>query len=185
MKNKNIFKWILSGIFFVLIGLVPVFADRDGDDDDEYEYNRRNSQRSSSAYVENKLYKQECSSCHYLYNPELLTEASWEAVLQGQSQHFGENLGLDASAISEILTHLKNNSAEKSRSEWGRKITRSSGSKAYLRITEVPWIIKEHRKISDETFKRPSIKSRSNCTACHKNAASGDFEEDSVSIPRN
>lgn len=66
--------------------------------------------------------------------------------MKKQGEHFGENLALDQNTVTEILGYLKANSAENNYSEWGRKITKSSGSRAYLRITEVPWIVKEHRK---------------------------------------
>jgi hypothetical protein len=33
-------------------------------------------------------------------------------------------------------------------------------------------------------FKRAAIKSPANCTACHRDAAQGDFEEDRVRIPK-
>jgi len=181
MKKKNTLRTLLLMTLGALLAFAPVFADED--EGEEYEHGERNRHKSA-AVAENPLYKQECSSCHYLYNPGLLTAASWMAVINGQNKHFGENLAIDPKETTEILNYLKSNSAEKGNAEWSRKIARSSGSKTYLRISEVPWIQKEHRKISEAVFKRPSIKSRANCVACHPAAANGDFEEHSVSIPR-
>lgn len=184
IKKYRVLFWILKAL--IVTGFaIPAFADEDGDEQYEHHEKRKKSSKYVYTVKENAVYKQECSSCHYLYNPGLLTEASWEAVMKGQAKHFGENLALDQDASSEILGYLKANSAEKTSTEWGRKITRSSGSRAYLRISEVPWILKEHNEISDAVFKRPSIKSRANCVACHQNAAQGNFEEHSVTIPKN
>lgn len=138
-----------------------------------------------SAVPENALYKQECASCHFLYLPGLLPERSWEKLMNSTDKHFGENLALDASIVSEIEAFLKANSSEKTNTEWGRKITQSAGSSTPERITEIGWIKKEHRKIRPEIFKRASIGSFSNCGACHQGGAKGDFEEDSVRIPNN
>jgi hypothetical protein len=38
--------------------------------------------------------------------------------------------------------------------------------------------------VSAATFKRAAIKSPANCTACHRDAAQGDFEDDRVRIPK-
>ena len=53
-----------------------------------------------------------------------------------------------------------------------------------MRITEVRYIKKEHHEIKASVYKRESIGSFSNCSACHRTAAKGSFEEDNVKIPR-
>mgnify|MGYP001592198171 CR=1 FL=1 len=134
--------------------------------------------------IDNQVYRQECSSCHYLYQPGLLPERSWEKLMKESGSHFGENLGLDEKTAAELNVYLKANSAEKDANEWAQKILSSVGSTTPLRITETPYIQKKHRKIKADVFKRPAIQSFSNCAACHRGAAQGDFEEDNVSIPK-
>lgn len=134
--------------------------------------------------VDNQAYKQECSSCHYLYQPGLLPARSWEKLIKESNSHFGENLGLDEKTASEIGVYLEANSADKGANEWAQKISSSTVSSTPLRITETPYIQKKHRKIQADVFKRPAVQSFSNCAACHKTAAQGDFEEDNVSIPK-
>ncbi len=58
---------------------------------------------------------------------------------------------------------------------------KSVGSSIPTRIMDVPWVIKEHRKVKD-AFKRPSVKSASNCGACHTRGDEGDFE--TVNVPK-
>lgn len=148
---------------------LPAYADRGEGEEEE-----------SMPPANDPLYKEECSSCHFLYLPGFLPARSWQEIVKNNDKHFGENLALDAEAASQISSYLAANSAERSGSEWSGKILRSVGSKTPGRITEVPWILKEHRKISKETFKKPSIGSFSNCGACHPNGALGDFEKASV-----
>lgn len=137
-----------------------------------------------AAPPKDSAYSQECGSCHFLYFPGLLPENSW-VKLMAQTDHFGEVLGLDAAVKKEITEYLKANSADKNRqTEWSSKIMRSLGSLTPVKITEVPYITRKHGKIKREVFSRPSVGTLSNCGACHKTGAQGDFEEDNVKIPR-
>lgn len=185
MGLKRIFA-IGFGVLMVAGFVAGPVAIADGDERGERHENHHPDRRgSSNAVPENALYRQECASCHFLYLPGLLPERSWEKVMNSTDKHFGENLALDATAVTEIKAFLQANSSEKTNTEWGRKITQSAGSSTPERITEIVWIKKEHRKIRPEIFKRASIGSFSNCGACHQGGAKGDFEEDSVRIPNN
>jgi diheme cytochrome c len=138
------------------------------------------------APADNPLYKQECSSCHFLYLPGLLPARSWEAVMGQSGKHFGEDLALDDKTVKDLTAYLTANAADRQSNRRSRRIADSiGGSSAPTRITEVPFIAREHRKISKEVFARPSIKSFSNCGACHPKGAEGNFEEDFVKIPKN
>lgn len=185
MGLKKIF--VVGLGFFIVAGLIAGSSAIADSDERGGKHENHHSESRGSSYVvpESALYSQECASCHFLYLPGLLPERSWERVMSSTDKHFGENLGLDASALSEIKTFLKANSSEKTSTEWGRKITKSAGTTAPERITEIGWIKKEHGKIKPEVFKRASIGSFSNCGACHQGGAKGDFEEDSVRIPKN
>ncbi len=184
MGLKKIFA-IGFGVFMVA-GLVagPFAVAESNERGENHESHHSDRNGSSNGVPDNALYKQECVSCHFLYLPGLLPERSWERLMNSTDKHFGENLALDASAVSEIKVFLKANSSEKTGTEWGRKITKSAGASTPERITGIEWIKKEHRKITPEIFNRASIGSFSNCGACHQGGAKGDFEEDSVRIPK-
>jgi len=73
-------------------------------------------------------------------------------------RHYGVDASLDPESVKEI-------------SQW---LTQHAGT--YKRVSEVPpnnritessWFIGKHRKISDQTWKNPRVKSKSNCMACH------------------
>lgn len=149
---------------------------------DEMKDERR--ERRTSGFPENALYSSECSSCHFLYHPGLLPERSWERLMENSDKHFGENLALDEKTKGEILVYLKEHSTERWKSEWSKKILKSAGDSTPERITEVPYIVRKHREIKKEVFSRASIKSFSNCGACHTAGDKGDFEEDRVKIPK-
>lgn len=133
---------------------------------------------------ESPLYKQECSSCHFLYLPGLLPARSWQEIIKNNDKHFGENLALDDKDSREIVSYLMKFSAERTSTEWAKKILDGIGAGTLLRITETPYIKRKHRELRPEIFKRPSIGSFSNCGACHPGGANGDFEEDRVKIPK-
>lgn len=156
------------------------------DDDDHHDHDR--ASRNGAALVpvapENALYKQECSSCHFLYQPWLLPARSWKALLDESGKHFGDNLALDEETKKELLAYLASNSSERSGSRWARKITSSSEGTTPKRIMDVPWIKREHSEVGASVFKRPSIGSSSNCGACHTKGAEGNFDEDWVKVPK-
>ncbi len=132
---------------------------------------------------EGSAYRRECGSCHFLYFPGLLPEGSW-IKLMGQEEHFGEALKLDPAVKTGIIMYLKENSADKQRgNEWSSKIMRSLGTLSPERVTGVPFIARKHAKIKREVFERPPIRGLSNCGACHRTAADGDFDDDNVRIP--
>ena len=174
---------LIAGVFS-FGGLVSANGDEresheSRDDDDKGEREGR-----YAAPPKDSAYSQECGSCHFLYFPGLLPENSW-VKLMAQADHFGEVLGLDPAVKKEITGYLKANSAEKNRqTEWSSKIMSSLGTLTPVKITEVPYITRKHGKIKREVFSRPSVGTLSNCGACHKTGAQGDFEEDNVKIPK-
>jgi len=161
--------------------------DDDNDDDhhhrDDHKYSKHHSKRYLNP-VDNPTYKEECGACHFAYQPELLPSWSWEKVLAGLEDHFGEALELDPDSKKIVTEYLKANAAEHSSAKRAVKIMRSLRNRTPLRITEIPYIREKHHEVSPNVFKRESIGSLSNCSACHTTAAEGIYEDDYVSIPR-
>jgi len=108
--------------------------------------------------------KQECGECHMAYQPALLPAASWNRIMDGLSDHFGEDASLAADLAADIRAYLTKNA--------GR------GDPGVIRITEQRWWLREHRKIRPETWQRQEIGAKANCEACHRDAASGIYEDD-------
>lgn len=126
--------------------------------------------------VSNPAYQQECSACHVAYPPQLLSAASWRAVMDGLPKHFGSDASLDPAANAEILRYLEANA--------GRRET-TSGGKSQLRITETRWFVHEHaEELPINVWKNPAVKSAANCAACHTAAEKGDFSERTLRLPK-
>lgn len=120
-------------------------------------------------------YQQECSACHVAYPPRLLPPASWQHLMQNLPRHFGTDASLDAASINELSTWLEANAASR-----GRLRERPAED----RITRSAWFVREHDEVSASTWKLPSVKSASNCAACHTQADQGDFSERTLRVPR-
>lgn len=133
--------------------------------------------------VKNEVYKAQCGSCHFAYQPGLLPAKAWQKIIDSPGGHAGGNLSLDKKTKAEIRKYLTQNSAENSRSKRSRKILASLGGAFPTRISEIPYIRERHHEIKQDVFLRKAIGSRGNCVACHKTAENGDYNDDNLTIP--
>lgn len=117
----------------------------------------------------------ECSGCHMAYPAGLLPAASWSKLMAGLDKHFGTDASLSPKDTKEITDYLVKYASNR----W-------TSSAAPLRITDGEWFKTKHnsREINPATWKRESVKSQSNCMACHQGAERGDFNEDRIRIPQ-
>jgi nitrate/TMAO reductase-like tetraheme cytochrome c subunit len=122
-----------------------------------------------------KSYVAECASCHTAYAPGLLPAKSWQGIMSSLEKHYGSDASIDAKSVADISAWLQSNATS------SRKFSEAPPDH---RITRSEWFARKHREVGKEVWLRPSVKSRSNCTACHLQAGKGDFDEDSVTIPR-
>lgn len=166
---------LFLGLAFLLCGFLLAVACADDNED--------NHSKGGFGPVDNPTYKGQCATCHVAYHPALLPSGSWCKILSGLDNHNDENLSIDAATKKTILEYLENNAAEHSSAKRAAKIIRSLNGQTPERITEVPYIKRKHHEVSEEIFSRESIRSFSNCDACHSNAEQGVYDEDSVSIP--
>jgi len=134
--------------------------------------------------VTNQTYKETCGECHFAYQPELLPSASWVKILNQLDDHFGEEIEADPDTIKTISDYLKTNGAENSSAKRSKKIMRSLGNQLPMRISDIPYIREKHHELDPAIFKRKSIGSMANCTACHITAEKGIYDDDDVKIPK-
>ena len=125
------------------------------------------------------LYQEECGACHLAYPPQLLDAHSWLHVMNGLDKHFGTDASLDERRRTAITDFLGKNAG-------GRKtgVTADAKGQPLLRISDTAYFQRKHREVDAATWKRASIKSPANCAACHVNAATGDYSERSIKIPK-
>lgn len=137
------------------------------------------------APVTNKLYTEECSACHYAYQPGLLPARSWKKIMENLDKHFGENAELSKEDTQTLMQYAMDNAADKSKHKRSVKINRSiPKGDIPIRITEVRYIKKKHDELSGKHVKNnPKVKSLSNCQACHTKIDSGSFSEKEIRIP--
>jgi mono/diheme cytochrome c family protein len=122
------------------------------------------------------LYRKECGACHLAFPPHFLPAESHRSIMAGLERHFDQNAELDAAVRGRIERYLVDNAA-------GAGSDRARSGRAPARITELVWFRKKHREIDAKVTARPSVRSFSNCAACHAGAASWDFDDDRVMIP--
>jgi hypothetical protein len=166
------------GLFVGGMGLVWA----DDDEDGEGRFGRRGP---DVAPVSNALYAEECGACHFAYQPGLLPARSWEKLMGGLDNHFGDNAELLPEDAKAITDYLVANAAERSPAYRSVQIARSLPSDAVpLRISEVPYIRHKHREIGARYIQdNPQVKSLARCEACHQTAPKGYYTEGNVRIP--
>lgn len=121
-----------------------------------------------------KSYEAECASCHMAYPPGLLGQKSWQNIMSSLDKHFGVDASLDSKTQAEITQWLMKNAATREK---------YSALAPENRITKTSWFIRKHDEVRPDAWKRVGVKSPANCSACHVDAAKGDFNEDRVRIP--
>ncbi len=122
-----------------------------------------------------KAYDTECAACHIAYPPALLPAGSWNRLMGRLDNHFGSDAALDPKTTAEIKAWLDREAGT------GR---RARSEPPEDRITRSAWFVRKHEEVRSDIWKRASVKSPANCAACHRGAERGDYDEDSVRIPR-
>jgi hypothetical protein len=134
--------------------------------------------------VANQTYKETCGACHFAYQPELLPSASWVGILGNLGDHFGQPVDVDAESKKTIAKYLTDNAADHSDAKLAVKIMKCLRGQTPSRITEIPCIRREHHDVPPAVFSRKAVGSFSNCSACHKTADQGIYDDDNVVIPK-
>lgn len=114
----------------------------------------------------------ECSACHIAYPAHFLSAKDWGKLMGRLDRHFGDNASVEPATQKAILHYLTRHA--------GRGYRHNSRT---LRISDTPWFKHEHRELPRRVWKAPSVKSASNCTACHVHAAQGNWSERGVVLP--
>jgi cytochrome b len=127
-------------------------------------------------------YAEQCGSCHLAFPPSLARAATWNAILDHMDKHFGEDSGLDAATIAPLRAYLDANAA----GHWDTLPAHRLGPPdpgGSLRITDSPGWRRIHRAIAAARFTAAPVYRRSNCAACHADAATGRFAPQDIAVP--
>lgn len=155
---------VLSVLLLIIIGIYVLTKD-----------NKiiQNHSRSVDYAAMNQNFANECGSCHAIYPPFLLPKQSWTLMMGDLENHFGDDASIETEQNEEITNFLRNNSAEHFDTKVAQKIIAEQKDPNNIAITKNKYWIKSHATISAKTFAQPSIKSKANCFACHKQLEQG------------
>jgi len=121
----------------------------------------------------------ECTDCHMAFPAGFLPARSWQAVMGGLKDHFGENASISEASQTAITAYLVANAADSGvvSSRTASRILRGiTAEMTPLRISDLPWWQSEHDgEVSKAKWER--AKSPANCLACHRDAERGYFED--------
>lgn len=127
-------------------------------------------------------YQQECGVCHNAFHPGLLPTASWRRLMSSLAEHFGEDVSLESATTRTLLVWLVENAAETFDTESANRFRIVAPQESY-RITATPYWVRKHASLPPAVFRRQRIHSQANCEACHRDAASGRFDDQAIAIP--
>lgn len=149
---------------------------------DEYETSINTQMQNTSSY---KLYVNECGSCHMAYQAEFLPKRSWSKMMNTLQDHFGMDATMDLEDTKIISKYLKDNAADaKATNRYLKKMAASiREDNVVLRISDIPYLKREHAEFPKKYVKQKEVGSLSNCMACHKKADIGDYSEHNIFIP--
>lgn len=168
--NSNWLNGMVIGLGAILMAAAMPTVEASGDE----EHHHREGKRGRNTPLD-PVYVKECGSCHLPYAPGLLSDATWQRVMAGLADHFGENAELpegDRAHIARLLSAHAD----------GRT---TSGRETSLRISQLPWFTREHRQIPARLAPggNPRITSWSACQECHPRAASDSYAEREIRLP--
>ena len=141
--------------------------------------------RPGIAPVADAKYRALCGECHMAYQPGLLPAASWQRVMDGLGDHFGDDAQLAPADAEAIRDYLAANAADRAASRRSRGFSRvGAPGDAPLRITETRYFLGKHDEVPERLVRdNAEVRSLANCPACHQQADAGSYNEDDVRIP--
>ncbi|MEW8027610.1 MAG: hypothetical protein AB2792_06705 [Candidatus Thiodiazotropha sp.] len=185
--------WILLALLLATMVFAAgiVMADRDGrgGDDDWSEQFFRSWLKTDNRLNESQysqLYREECGSCHFPFQPVFLPTASWQTMMHHLDDHFGENAELSDEDHANLLNYLTSNAADKVNREIPNKIMWSLRyTSSPQRITDTAFFKHEHDEIPYTVMNKKTGEqlSFSNCDTCHRRAMQGSYNEHEIDIP--
>ncbi len=169
----------------VSLSLLVLAGNLTADDDYGKKYSKRAKYQVKP--VNNQLYKDECASCHFGYQPGLLPSKSWSKLMEPKelANHFGDDASLEESDRVTLLNYLRKNASDKNgNSKIGSKIARSiSWTNTPIAISKTRYFQKEHDEIPKRLITQKEVKTIGNCVACHTTAKKGYYGERDIKIP--
>jgi hypothetical protein len=129
--------------------------------------------------VTDPVARKECGACHVPYSPKFLPARSWRKIMSTLNNHFGEDASLSGKASKTILDYLVANASDVSSTRVARAFMRGiAPTETPLRVTGTPTWVAIHEEVAPHWWSDPRVKSKANCSACHRGAAQGFYSEE-------
>lgn len=128
------------------------------------------------------VYAKECAACHSPHHPSLAQAAVWSKILDGLSDHFGDNASLEPDQLAHLRAYLTANAAHSWDTLAAHRIGPPDPANS-LRITHSPGWKAIHRDVPDDRFNSKAVNAKLNCAACHADQSSGRFAPRSIAFP--
>jgi len=192
MKNNKRSFIVVASIASAVLLIVAAYSAADEFFEHHGQHDKENNRshgdknhgsKHATPVASDSSYTSSCGGCHWAYPPALLPSKSWGNIMATLNDHFGNEVILTAQQRDDISRYVLTHAADKSSLKIGGKITQSLAGSVPGRIVEIPYIIRKHRKIDQAVFSRKSVKSLSNCIACHPSASRAFFDDDDAKIP--
>ncbi|MCL2345742.1 MAG: diheme cytochrome c [Desulfobulbus sp.] len=123
-------------------------------------------------------YVKECGSCHVAFPPQLLSAEDWQNVMNHLEKHYGDNAAIADPTRQEITAFLVRHA-----DAHGRSSGANSSRWPLPKLTKTGWFKHEHHKVTNTLWTGPTVRSPSNCSACHERAEQGSFREEEIRMP--
>lgn len=127
--------------------------------------------------VTDPLTKAECGDCHMAFQPGFLPARSWDRMMSGLADHFGDDASLAPERVEGIRAYLTANAGDvRPAGAAGQYMRWVATGATPQRITENPAFLREH-DFRPSVWERPDVVTKSNCLACHRGADTGQYED--------
>ncbi len=134
--------------------------------------------------ITSETVNKECAECHVLFRPQMLPKKSWEVIMDGLSDHFGEDASLDGEILKEVRDYHVAHASDVENHRRARKFLAGVDlNNPPLKVTDTPRFIIKHKGIPDAAYAHKAVKSKARCDACHLGTKDGDFGDDNVQVP--
>ena len=178
--SLTLFHKFIAFLFFIIFIIVIFVAVQKDSIFQASIYNKVEYNKLSATFVE------ECSACHTLYPPFLLSKQSWKKLMQKEAlaNHFGDDASLDEATRVAIKKFLIQNSAQTSTKEASVYIGQNPNNNDIIAMTQSSYWKEKHKNIDKNIFKSKKVISKANCKACHSDIEKGLIEDSNIKIPK-
>ena len=124
-------------------------------------------------------YTQQCTVCHNAYPPGMLSATAWQQLMADMPAHFGGSVMVNVDTQTDISDWLQKNA--------GTFAPAASQDPPQHRISQSDWWQKIHRsskKLPASLWQKPVRVSAAHCSACHAQAAAGEFNAKTAKVPK-